>query len=247
MNRPAQEIPGAESPSEYWRGKKTSIKADKTSPAKMAPKAKKADKGADKAADKNREQSMVDKTFGLKNKNKSKVVQKFVAQVTSAAKNGGKAGRPAREEDVKAAAKKTQQQKALLASLFNMAADKKGRVFDPKAKQKAKEKSREDEQSGLNVDDELQHKLIDGIKNAIRMSSAKGTQLSVIGGSAYVKDELDNKEYGKELRNLSLLAFIRRQNLHFWISDEEREGPVGCDIESFFGSPFGWTSGFAIS
>ena len=43
----------------------------------MAPK-KKEDKGAEKAKQKERDKIAADKTFGLKNKNKSKVVQKYI-------------------------------------------------------------------------------------------------------------------------------------------------------------------------
>ena len=45
----------------------------------MPPKNNRANKAADKAKQEKRKQQVEDKTFGLKNKNKSKQVQKYVA------------------------------------------------------------------------------------------------------------------------------------------------------------------------
>jgi hypothetical protein len=63
-----------------------------------------------------------DKTFGLKNKNKSKVVQNYVKSVAAQVKQvdgkGGEAKRIADEFAQKAAQKKEEEKKALLASLF---------------------------------------------------------------------------------------------------------------------------------
>jgi len=47
----------------------------------MAP--KKQDKGAEKAKEKEKTKVAADKTFGLKNKNKSKVVQKYIKQINN--------------------------------------------------------------------------------------------------------------------------------------------------------------------
>jgi hypothetical protein len=68
------------------------------------------------------EKVIEDKTFGLKNKNKSKVVQNYVKSVAAQVKKvdgkGGEAKRLADEFAQKAAQKKEEEKKALLASLF---------------------------------------------------------------------------------------------------------------------------------
>ena len=52
----------------------------------MAPKKKEVDRAADKAKQAAKDAKAADKTFGLKNKNKSKAVQQQVAQIKAAAK-----------------------------------------------------------------------------------------------------------------------------------------------------------------
>lgn len=125
----------------------------------MAPKKDKTkeEKANDKARQKERDNRAADKTFGLKNKNKSKVVQQHVKAMTMSAKAASMQGKPKNEVEEKKEKQKSAQQQALLAGLFNMATDKKGRAFDPTAKKKAKEKNMEEERSGANMPDELQH------------------------------------------------------------------------------------------
>lgn len=207
----------------------------------MPPKEKtKEQKAAEKAAKEKRSKAAEDKTFGLKNKNKSKVVQQKVNQIKSSATAHDRSNRPKDENAEKQKKEKAQQQQALLAGLFNMAVDKKGRAFDPTAKKKAKEKNMEDERSGKEVPEEIQkvqlptrptendwsrrnveffsscmkyheklQAFVEGIKNAIRMQNAKGTNLSQIGGSVYVKDVLSDPKYEKALKNvfLAVLTF----------------------------------------
>jgi len=85
----------------------------------MPPKAAGPSKKTEKKA---QDKVIEDKTFGLKNKNKSKVVQNYVksvaSQVRSATGKGGEAKKLADEFAAKAAQKKEEEKKALLASLF---------------------------------------------------------------------------------------------------------------------------------
>jgi len=75
-----------------------------------------------KTEQKRQEKIIEDKTFGLKNKNKSKVVQNYVKSVAAQVKKvdgkGGESKRLADEYAQKAAQKKEEEKKALLASLF---------------------------------------------------------------------------------------------------------------------------------
>ena len=81
------------------------------------------DKGPSKKTEQKQKAKIVeDKTFGLKNKNKSKQVQKFVQAVSNQVMNknvkGGTEKMLAEEFKQKAEKKKELEQKALLASLF---------------------------------------------------------------------------------------------------------------------------------
>eukprot|EP00820_Chromera_velia_P009062 Cvel_20903.t1-p1 / transcript=Cvel_20903.t1 / gene=Cvel_20903 / organism=Chromera_velia_CCMP2878 / gene_product=Zinc finger CCCH domain-containing protein 15, putative / transcript_product=Zinc finger CCCH domain-containing protein 15, putative / location=Cvel_scaffold1917:34100-37070(+) / protein_length=262 / sequence_SO=supercontig / SO=protein_coding / is_pseudo=false len=94
----------------------------------MAPKNVKAVKGEQKAFEKAKQKVVEDKTFGLKNKNKSKAVQKYIKQVQSNA-FGGK-GAPADAAEREKAEKKAKQaemekQAAFLKSLFKGIENKK--------------------------------------------------------------------------------------------------------------------------
>jgi len=85
----------------------------------MPPKAT----GPSKKTEQKRQEKVIeDKTFGLKNKNKSKTVQNYVKSVVSQVKKvdgkGGESKRIAEEFAQKAAQKKEEEKKALLASLF---------------------------------------------------------------------------------------------------------------------------------
>jgi hypothetical protein len=89
----------------------------------MPPKTskKKEEKGAKKSEQKKQDKIIQDRTFGLKNKNKSKAVQKFIKGVAAAVKGpvkGGEAGRIERELNEKEEKKKEKADQALLASLF---------------------------------------------------------------------------------------------------------------------------------
>lgn len=85
----------------------------------MPPKVQKESK---KTEQKRQDKIIEDKTFGLKNKNKSKAVQSYVksvaAQVKGQVGKGGESKRVADEFAAKAAQKKDEEKKALLASLF---------------------------------------------------------------------------------------------------------------------------------
>ncbi|CAD7942714.1 unnamed protein product [Amoebophrya sp. A120] len=191
----------------------------------MPPKEKtKEQKAAEKAAKEKRAKNAEDKTFGLKNKNKSKAVQQQINQIKSSATAADrKPGQNKNEQDKKKESAKQMQQQALLAGLFNMAVDKKGRAFDPQAKKKAKEKNMEEERSGANLPEEVQKAFIEGIKNGIRMTNAKGTNLSQICGTAYVRDVLEDPKYKKHLETVTTLHFIRRHRVHFNIGEDDAD------------------------
>jgi hypothetical protein len=78
---------------------------------------KKAQSGEKKAVEKKKEKVADDKTFGLKNKNKSKAVQKYIASVKQNVKqvNGQ---RPVSEHEIRSEKKKDQERAQLLNSLF---------------------------------------------------------------------------------------------------------------------------------
>jgi len=98
----------------------------------MAPKAKgKSKAGKEKVAKK--EKIAADLTFGLKNKNKSKKVQKFVSQVqvSQTQTRGGSGTDYENAQKEKNAKKAALQQAQLMASLFNAGGDKKPDVPKP--------------------------------------------------------------------------------------------------------------------
>eukprot|EP00913_Durusdinium_trenchii_P022746 g21358.t1 len=70
--------------------------------------------GVDKAKQKEREKIAIDKTFGLKNKNKSKVVQKYIKSITNNAAGAPKGGKEAAEREAKEAKQKELQKAALM-------------------------------------------------------------------------------------------------------------------------------------
>ena len=85
----------------------------------MPPKEK--DKGVSKKTEKKEQEKVIqDRTFGLKNKNKSKAVQKFVKGVANQVKNANK--NLDKEIDAafeaKKAQKKLEEEQALLTSLY---------------------------------------------------------------------------------------------------------------------------------
>lgn len=89
----------------------------------MPPKKKdpKAEKGQQKALEREKQKIIEDKTFGLKNKNKSKAVQKFIKSVQQQAtgpKKGGEAQEIAKKKQEIQAKKAQLQQQLLLQTLF---------------------------------------------------------------------------------------------------------------------------------
>eukprot|EP01070_Trichotokara_eunicae_P005638 Trichotokara_eunicae@DN459_c0_g1_i1.p1 len=87
----------------------------------MPPKDKKQEKAQQKAVDKQKLKVVEDKTFGLKNKNKSAQVQKFIKGLENQVKGGQKGGDSRKfdeETKKKEEKKKVAQQNALLAQLY---------------------------------------------------------------------------------------------------------------------------------
>jgi len=78
---------------------------------------KKAQTGEKKAQEKKKEKVAEDKTFGLKNKNKSKAVQKFIASVKLNVKQS-QGQRPTSEHEMRSEKKKEHERAQLLNSLF---------------------------------------------------------------------------------------------------------------------------------
>ncbi|EER14785.1 phoshoprotein 300, putative [Perkinsus marinus ATCC 50983] len=107
----------------------------------MAPKGvKKEDRGAEKAKMKARERVAEDKTFGLKNKNKSHKVQRYVQEVQAAAKaKPGQRGPQKNEFEKREDKKKEEQRKFLLQSIFSGVQLETKKDKKKAAKQKKKE------------------------------------------------------------------------------------------------------------
>ncbi|KAF8817805.1 putative zinc finger (C-x8-C-x5-C-x3-H)-2, partial [Cardiosporidium cionae] len=109
-------------------------------PPPVKKKESKEEKGQKKALEKQKQKVVEDKTFGLKNKNKSKTVQKYIKGVQQQVKgpvSSKSASKPFEEKEEK---KKKAQQELLLASLFRgtenvkklAASDKSQTPYDPK-------------------------------------------------------------------------------------------------------------------
>ena len=88
----------------------------------MGPK-KGGDQPSKKTETKKKEKIIDDKTFGLKNKNKSKTVQNFIKSVENTVKNGGRSAQALFNEEMamKAEKKRLKEEEAFLASLSNTA------------------------------------------------------------------------------------------------------------------------------
>mmetsp|Transcript_49091 Transcript_49091/g.149455 ORF Transcript_49091/g.149455 Transcript_49091/m.149455 type:complete len:366 (-) Transcript_49091:84-1181(-) len=181
-------------------------------------------KGVDKARQKEKEKIAVDKTFGMKNKNKSKVVQKYIQSITANAKNAPKGGIEQKQRDEKEAKAKDQAKAALLNSLFNQGTDKKGRAFDPVAKKKAKQQEEEALAAGKKLNDELRKEIIEGIANTIRLTNPKGIRMSELGGHAIITALKD--KHADTFKNISLLLFIKANEAVFWVDDAESSNPM---------------------
>lgn len=84
-------------------------------------KSKKDAKAPDKTSKKQQEKIIEDRTFGLKNKNKSTKVQKFVKSVAQKVKGvpkGGEQAQKEREYKLRMEKKKQEERDALIADLF---------------------------------------------------------------------------------------------------------------------------------
>jgi len=183
----------------------------------MAPKAN------DKARKEAKEKIAVDKTFGMKNKNKSKQVQKYIKQITSnlTGQSNKQEQDTRREKEQKEAEMK---KKALMASLFNQQTDKKGRAFDPVAKKIAKQKEEDAIAAGKKMKEEDKKKIIEGVANSIRLTDPKGVRMSELGGHPIIQALKD--KMADVWRTLSLLLFIKANDAVFWVSDEEDNNPI---------------------
>lgn len=183
----------------------------------MAPK-------ADKAKMKEKEKIAVDKTFGMKNKNKSKAVQKYIKSITQNVVGAPKGGLEEQKRIEKAAKDKEVAKSALMNSLFNMSTDKKGRAFDPVAKKKAKQAEEEALAAGKKLKEELRKEIIEGIANTIRLTNPKGIRMSELGGHA-IMTALKEK-HADTFKILSLLGFIKANDETFWVEDAESCNPI---------------------
>ncbi|CAE7250187.1 unnamed protein product [Symbiodinium sp. CCMP2456] len=191
-------------------------------------------KAVDKAKQKEREKIAVDKTFGLKNKNKSKVVQKYIKSIANNASGAPKGGKEQADRDAKDAKQKEIQKAALMNSLFNMSTDKKGRAFDPVAKKKAKAAEEEAIAAGRKLQEELKKEIIEGVANTIRLTNPKtGIRMSEMGGHPIIQ-ALKNK-HQETFKTIQLLLFIKAHDKVFWVDDAESSNPlVRCleDVEA---------------
>jgi hypothetical protein len=159
----------------------------------------------------------------MKNKNKSKAVQKYIKSITQNA-----TGKSSKTEDAERKAKEDKQaaikQSALMASLFNMQTDKKGRTFDPVAKKKAKQEEEEALAAGKKLKDEVKKEIIEGIANTIRLTNAKGVRMSELGGHQII--HALKEKHADTWKTLSLLLFIKAQPKVFWVDDPEENNPT---------------------
>lgn len=181
-------------------------------------------KGVDKAKQAQKEKIAVDKTFGLKNKNKSKVVQKYIKSINQNIQGAPKGGKEEQERKEKAAKEKEIAKSALMNSLFNMQTDKKGRAYDPVAKKQAKQAEEEAIAAGKKLKDEIKKEIIEGVANSIRLTNPKGIRMSELGGHAIVMALKD--KHAEHFKTLSLLLFIKANEKVFWTDDEESSNPI---------------------
>mmetsp|Transcript_130931 Transcript_130931/g.378818 ORF Transcript_130931/g.378818 Transcript_130931/m.378818 type:complete len:365 (-) Transcript_130931:54-1148(-) len=181
-------------------------------------------KGVDKAKQKEKEKIAIDKTFGMKNKNKSKVVQKYIKSITNNVVGAAKGGREEEQRREKEAKQKELAKLALMNSLFNQATDKKGRAFDPKAKKEAKQQEQEAIAAGKKLDEALRKEIIEGIANTIRLTNPKGIRMSELGGHGIIQ-ALKTK-HAETFKILSLLLFIKANDKVFWVDDPESGNPT---------------------
>lgn len=108
---------------------------------------------ANKITEKKVKKVVEDKTFGLKNKNKSKKVQKYIDQVTNSAKHGGGKNQSRAYHEKQAAAKKAEKEARKQAELemFKLLGD----AYKPKKKNKSKKlKKKEAEEKKQKAEEE---------------------------------------------------------------------------------------------
>lgn len=180
-------------------------------------------KGEDKARAKEKEKAAQEKTFGLKNKNKSKAVQKYIKNITSSATNKDfKAEENARKE--KEEKHKEMQKTALLNSLFDLSTDKRGRAYDPQAKKQAKKAEEDAIAGGKKLGETTQKEIIEGIANTIRFANAKGIRMSELGKHP-IMTALKEK-HQETFQTLSLLLFIKFNSKVFWVDDPDSSNPT---------------------
>lgn len=178
----------------------------------------------DKAAQAQKTKIAEDKTFGMKNKNKSKVVQKYIKSIhqnaTGACNRNEQAERKEKADGAEAAKKK-----ALMASLFNLQTDKKGKAFDPVAKKKAQAAEEEAIAAGKKLNDEIKKQIIEGIANTIRLTNPKtGIRMSELGGHPIIAALKD--KHADTFRTIQLLLFIKGHDRVFWCDDPESSNPT---------------------
>jgi hypothetical protein len=166
----------------------------------MAPKAKEKSKAEQQAEKDKRERKAADATFGLKNKNKSKVVQKFVQSVQANAKQiPGARGQMQAEANEKK--KKAEEQKAaLMKSLF--AGLPSVQKAEAKAAKEKEERKKEEEAARAakveEVSEEMKklrrclEKLVREYPNGIIMSAIK----NMVRGLEVIGFELDPSDFG---------------------------------------------------
>jgi len=187
----------------------------------MAPKAK---PPVDPARAAQKQMQAADKTFGLKNKNKSKSVQKYIKQISCTASGESRASERA-EKQQKDAKEATAKKSALMNSLFNLQTDKKGKAYDPTAKKKAKELEEEAIASGKKVADAIKKSIIEGIANTIRLTNPKtGIRMSELGGHPIIGALKD--KFADTFKTIQLLLFIKAHDRIFWCDDPENNNPM---------------------
>lgn len=168
---------------------------------------KKVDKGQQKAAEKIKQKIVEDKTFGLKNKNKSKSVQKFIRSVQQQVSGG----RAKTEEQIRAeqhaqkeAKKGLMQQQALLASLYKGTENIRKLNVDPNAKKTDPRSIRMEQQIDVYVDQREQKKPADETMDDWDMTKLEQVVKTKHGGQKattdivckYFLDALEKRLYG---------------------------------------------------
>jgi len=178
---------------------------------------------APKAASEKKQQIASDKTFGMKNKNKSKVVQKYIKAI-----NANVTGKTNREDQAERQAEKVKKEQTksdtLNNALFNLATDKKGRAFDPIAKAKAKVAEEESIAAGKKIKEAIRKEIIEGLANSIRLTNVKGVRMSELGGHPIISAL--KEKHPDTFKIISLLLFIKANDKVFWVDDDESSNPM---------------------